>query len=134
MKIRDVLCAEVGVPLEGRGVGGQYRIELLEEGERETTTPMVAFDCCFISQENADTFPILICRDSRFGQTGATCCERKGAIAYSISFLVGVIKDLSFHRMVLKCDNEPSTKSLQDAVIREKWRETTWPTVVWKWP
>ena len=103
--------------VEGRGVGGQHRIELLEEEERERTTPIVAFDYGFMKQENADTFPILICPDSRYGQTGATCCERKGPTARSISFLVGLIKDLVFRRIILKCDNEPSTKALQDAVI-----------------
>ena len=39
------------------------------------------------------------------------------ATAYSISFLAGFIKDLGFRRIILKCDNEPSTKALQDAVI-----------------
>ena len=68
-------------------------------------------------QENEDTFPILISRDSRYGQTGATCCEPKGPTAYSISFLVGFIKDLGFRRIILKCHNAPSTKALQDAVI-----------------
>ena len=58
-------------------------------------------------------------------QTGATCCERKGPTAYSISFLVGFIKELGFRRIILKCDNEPSTKALQDAVIHA--------CVVWKW-
>ena len=43
--------------------------------------------------------------------------ERKGPTVYSISFLVGFIKDLGFRRIILKCDNEPSTKSPQDAVI-----------------
>ena len=62
-------------------------------------------------------FPILICRDSRYGQTGATCCERKAPTAYSISYLVGFIQDLDFRRIILKCDTEPSTKALQDAVI-----------------
>ena len=38
--------------------------------------------------------------------------------AYSISCLVGVIKDLGFRRIILKCDNEPNTKALQDAVIQ----------------
>ena len=104
--------------VEGRGVGGQHRVELLQEEERERTTPMVAFDCGFLAQENADTFRILICRDSRYGQTGATCCERKGPTAYSISFLVGFVKDLCFLRIILKCENEPSTKALQDAVIQ----------------
>ena len=74
--------------VEGRGVGGQHRIELLDEEERERTTAIVAFDYCFVTQENADTFPILICRDSRYGQSGATCCERKGPTAYSNSFLL----------------------------------------------
>ena len=103
--------------VEGRGVGGQHRIELSEEEERERTTPIVAFDYGFLTRENADTFPVLICRDSRYAQTGATCCERKGPTAYSISFLVGFIKDLGFRKIILKCDIEPSTKALQDAVI-----------------
>ena len=103
--------------VEGRGVGGHHRIELLEEEERERATPIVAFDYGFLTQENADTFPILICRDSRYGHTGATCCERKGPTAYSTSFLVGFIKHLGFRKIISKCDNEPSTKALQDAVI-----------------
>ena len=59
--------------VEGRGVVVQHRTELLEEEERERTTPIVAFDYGFLTQENADPFPILICRESRSGQTGATC-------------------------------------------------------------
>ena len=95
MKIQDMLstgswCAACG---EGRGVGGQHRIELLEEEERERTTPIVAFDCGFLTQDNADTFPILICRDSRYGQTGATCCERKGLLFH---FLLVLSKILVF--------------------------------------
>ena len=72
-------------------------------------TPIAAFDHGFMTQETADTFPTLICRDSRYGQTGVT--------AYSISFLFGFIKDLGFRRINLKCDYEPSTKALQDVVI-----------------
>ena len=102
--------------VEGREVGGQHRIELLDEEERERTTPFVAFDYGFLTQENVDTFPSLICRDSKYGQTGATCCERKGPTAFSISCLVGFIKDLGFRRIILNCDNEPSTKALQYAV------------------
>ena len=98
MKIQDILSTGVFVlRVESRGVGGQRRVELLdEEDERERTTPIVAFDYGFLTQENADTFPILICRGSRYGQTGATCCERDGPTAYSISFLVGFIKDREF--------------------------------------
>ena len=104
--------------VEGRGVSGQHRIQLLEEEERKRTTPIVAFDYSFMTKENTDTLLILICRDSRFGKTvRATCCGRKGHTAYSISCLVGFIKDLGFRSIILTCDNEPSTKSLQDAVV-----------------
>ena len=82
--------------VEGRGVCGQHRIELLEEEERERTTPIAAFDYGFLTQANADAFPMLICRDSRHGQTGATRCERRGPTACSISFLVGLSKILVF--------------------------------------
>ena len=86
MWILNMLFTGIGVLacVEGRGVGGQHRIELLEEEEREKTTPIVAFDHGFMTKENPDTFPILICRDSRYGQMGATCCERKDSTAYSI--------------------------------------------------
>ena len=48
------LCAAF---VEGRGVGGQHRIQLLDEREGQRTTPIVAYS--FLTQENADTFPIL---------------------------------------------------------------------------
>ena len=35
--------------VEGRGVGGEHRIELLEEEERERTTLIVAFDYGFLT-------------------------------------------------------------------------------------
>ena len=33
-------------------------------------------------------------------------------------FLLVFIKSLGFRRIILKCDDEPSTKALQDAVIQ----------------
>ena len=75
---------EVGVLLEVEEVGVLVdNIELnywkkKKKRERKRTTLIVAFDYGFLTQENADTLPILIRRDSRFGQTGAKCCTRKG--------------------------------------------------------
>ena len=114
MKILDMLFGGVGVLLVSKF---EVLVDNIELEDRERTSPIVAFEYDYMTQENADMFPILICRDSRYGQTGATCCERKGPTAYSISFLVGFIKDLGFRRIILICDNEPSTKALQDAVI-----------------
>ena len=62
--------------VEGRGVGGQHRIELLEEGERNYDS-----HCCRrfrFQQENAGMFTILRCRDNICGQMGPRCYKRKG--------------------------------------------------------
>ena len=88
--------------VEGCGAGWQHRIEMLKEEMRETVTPIFGPDYGFMTQENANTLPIMICRDSRNGQNGATCCVRKCPTAYSISFLFGVIKDLGLRRITLK--------------------------------
>ena len=86
--------------VEGRADGGQNRIESLCEEERERTTPTVALDDGDSTHEDADTLPFLICRDSGYGRTGATCCSRKDPTAYSISILVGFIKDFGFRRII----------------------------------
>ena len=118
MKIQDMLSAGVGALLVSKAEVLVDNIELnFRKKRKEKGTPIVALDYGFLIQENADTFPILICRDNRYGQTGATCCEQKGPTAYSISFLVGFTKDRGFRRIVLICDNEKRTKALQDAVI-----------------
>ena len=70
MKILDMLFTEVGVPLVSKAVVLLHRIELLDEEERERTTPIVAFDYGVFTQENEDTFSI---RDNRCSLTGATC-------------------------------------------------------------
>ena len=58
--------------VEGRGVGGQFRIELMEEEERERTTPVVAFDCGFHHTRKCRRFQFRFFRDRTYFQTGAT--------------------------------------------------------------
>ena len=76
--MRVVLFTEVGVPLVSKEEEWVGNIEL--------HTPSVPFDHSLMTRKNADTLPILMCRDSRFGQTGATRCEGKGPTAYSTLF------------------------------------------------
>ena len=67
MKIQDLLFTENCVLLASKveELVDDIEIEVLDEEEREITTPTVAFDYGFMTQENAGTFPSLICRDSR---------------------------------------------------------------------
>ena len=101
--------------VEDRGVDEQHRIELLDEEESERTTPTVAFDCGFMTQENADTLPILICRDSRYGQTGATCCDRKSPTAHSISFLV-----VFYQRLWFSQNYEEMRRRTEDEIVSRR--------------
>ena len=129
--------------VEGRGVGGRHRIELLEEEERERTTPIVAFDYGFLTQENADTLPILICRDSKHGATGATCCERQRfqSMLHFISrrfhqrswFLEKnfEIRQWTEYGSTSRCSDSSMCGSGSDSTRTT--RVITWPMVVLKW-
>ena len=135
MKIQGMLSTGVGVLLVSKVevLVGNIELNYWKRRKEKGTTPIVAFDYCFLTQDNADTFPILICRDSRYGQTGATCCGRKGPTAHSISFLF--IKDLGFRRIILKCDNEPSTHACvgMDVIPQGPPEGDNMANVVWKW-
>ena len=79
MKIQDMLFSGVGVLLVSK-------VEVLVDNiefncwRKSKNNSDCSFRLRFLDTENA-TFPILLCRDS-YGQTGATCCERKGPTAY----------------------------------------------------
>ena len=72
---------------------------------------MAAFGYVFLTSENADIFPILICRDHGQSHTGVTCCERKDPTSFLISFLAD-------WRILLKDESEPSMKIFQEAMIQ----------------
>ena len=143
--IPDMLFTEVGVVLLSKVVQLVDKIELNRwvNGREKERLPLLLSTMVIRHTKFSDTLPFLICRDSRYGRTGVTCYSRKDPTAYSISNLVGFIKDLGFRRIILTCGSEPSMKSLQDAVMqacagvevihRVHLRVITWPTVVWTW-
>ena len=102
--------------LEARATGGQHRVAVTDAEEDERADPVVGFDYGFMTQHQADTMPILAVRDSRYHYTKATTVPSKGPGDYAVAFLVGYLRDLGFRRVVLKCDNEPSTVSLRNEV------------------
>ena len=117
--------------VEGRSAGGQHRIQLLAKQREKMNDPIVASDYGFLTQ-NADTLPILICRDSKNGQTGATCCERKRPTTYPISFFVRFVKVLGFRSIILKYDVFNSKKHRSESIHKDHLKVTKWPVVL-KW-
>ena len=92
-------------------------MKLLDKEKKEEVTPSVPFDYPFMTRDRCRDV-LDLSRQQVCVQNAATCCGRNGPTAYSISFLVGFIQDMGFRRIVLHCDNAPSTKSLQDVVIQ----------------
>ena len=124
MKIQDMPFTEIGVLLESKVEELVDHTELncwRREKERLTIV--------FMTPENADTFPILICRDSRYGQTGATCCERKGSTAYSISSLAGFIKDLDVSKIHFQSARMNQTLNQCDSSLCGSGSDSTGHTV-----
>ena len=104
--------------VEGRGVGGQHRIELLEDEERERTSPIVAFDHDFLTGKRRHVSNSDLSR-----QAGMVKLERhvvNGIVPQHTPyhFLCVSSKIFVLRRFILKCDHEPSAKSIQDAVIQ----------------
>ena len=102
------------VCVEDRGFGGQNRIELSDEQERETTFPIVVNDYGFMIQTMLTRSQILMCRNS-------VCGQRVGPAVFSISFLVRYMEGHGFQRHIFKRVNEPSTKSCESAMIQACW-------------
>ena len=109
MKIRDMQFIEVGVRLMSK------KEELVD----------IELNC-WRKKNEKEQLRLLLCllfhdaRKCRHVSDSDLSREqfRKGPTAYSTSFLVCFIKDLGFRRVILKCDNERSTKSLRDAMIQ----------------
>ena len=87
--------------VEGRGFGRQHRIELVEEEERERTTPIVAFVLRLL-----DTGKRRHASNSDLSETaGMVKRERRVANGKvpqhtSFSFLAGFINDLGFRSII----------------------------------
>ena len=90
--------------VKGHSVERRHHDEPLKEEEKERTKlPLVSLESGLLTQENADAFPIMICRDRFFcvdtfpvlirrddgqSQTKVTRCEREDSIPYLSPFLV----------------------------------------------
>ena len=67
------MCASIDVRFvsKSRCDGKHFQAEPVVEEGIERTTQVVTFDCGFLTQENADMLPILVCRGHASGQYGS---------------------------------------------------------------
>eukprot|EP00973_Karenia_brevis_P021134 2906149-Karenia_brevis.AAC.1 len=80
-----------------------------------------------MGQEGSYTYLAIAAKDSKLTYFGATCLLSKWVGSYSVSFMVGLIRDVGHERMILKCDNEPAIVALRSAVIKQCDDLELWP-------
>ncbi|CAE7841011.1 GIP [Symbiodinium sp. CCMP2592] len=110
------------------------RSEYLKEGPRDN--PIIQFDFSFSGYSvpdgicNLDAAPedsqralkCLVAHDSATGMIAAIPCESKGDTRYLGIELMRFIQSLDHTTVTLKCDNEPSTLTLQRAIVTARQR------------
>ena len=102
--------------MDAKGLGGYHTTAQVDADERELEVPVVGVDYAFMTQQEADTIPILAVRDSLYKYVAASCVPNKGGSPYAVKYLSGVLRDLGYRKLVLKSDNEPSILLLKDQV------------------
>ncbi|CAE7834970.1 GIP [Symbiodinium sp. CCMP2592] len=110
------------------------RSEYLKEGPRDN--PIVQFDFSFsgysvpdgicnlddVPEDSQRALKCLVAHDSATGMIAAIPCESKGDTRYLGIELMRFIKSLGHTTVTLKCDNEPSTLTLQRAIVTARQR------------
>ena len=110
------------------------RSEHLVQGPRDI--PVIQFDFCFTGyslqdgMHGLDEMPdeaqralkCLVAHDSATGSIAAVPCEAKGDTRYLGIELMRFIQGLGHNSICLKCDNEPSTLTLQRAIVTARQR------------
>ena len=88
------------------------RSELLEEDERNNNSDCSCRLRFLVTGSNSD-----LSRQQVWSNGSDVLCTQKVPHHTPFHFTVGFVKDLVFCNIILKCDNEPSTKALVDAVM-----------------
>jgi len=100
-----------------RGIGQQHRQRDKEDEESEL--PLIVCDYAYLADTSSEgTLPILVLRDRKTKLYAASAVQATGVNAYALKFVVGVVQDLGWKRLIFKSDNEPAIVALKRAVAK----------------
>jgi hypothetical protein len=106
------------VCVAARGLGQGHHAA--DDGEDEQLKePKLSLDYGYMSKREDDVLPILFAKEAKTKLPASAMVEAKGPTTHAVKFLIAVIKELGFKKMVLMSDNEPAIKALKDRVIAE---------------
>ena len=102
------------------------------EGQVEKEVPEIVFDHCFFGSEGEDTVAIQVTGDRRTRMIFAHVVPKKGfSHEHGATELIKDIAKPGYNEIILKCDGEPSLKTIQEEIRRRRrfWRTHQLETV-----
>ena len=102
--------------MRARGMHEQHR----EVEHRDDALPTLHMDYFFFNEKDDDNkehgLPHLQVKDSVSKMCWASPVPAKGADAFAVNFIMGVLEEIGYPKLILRSDNEPSIKALKSAV------------------
>ena len=87
---------------------------------RDDAVPTLHMDYFFFNEKDEDNkehgLPHLQVKDSVSKMCWASAVPAKGADAFAVNFMMGVLEEIGYPKLILRSDNEPSIKALKSAV------------------
>ena len=81
----------------------------------EKALPTLGIDYYFFGKQD-EGLPHLQVKDDCSGMSWSSAVPAKGADAFAVNFVVGILSECGYKRVTLRSDNEPAVKSLKEAV------------------
>ncbi len=105
--------------VRGRAVASPHKKAKDKEGDR---LPVISLDYMFMgSKVDEGTASIIVLRDDKSGATMARVVDTKGGSdEWTLQEILDFLNFLAYSRLVIKCDQEPSTLDLRQR-IKEKY-------------
>ena len=90
-----------------------------DDGDEPHNLATIISDYGYMGEEDKDSIPLLIIKDSKSKRCWATVVDAKGATEFAVGFYISVLKELGYRRVLVKNDNEPAILALRNAVVKQ---------------
>ena len=102
--------------MRSRGMVEQHR----EVEHRDDAIPTLHMDYFFFNEKDEDNrehgLPHLQVKDSFSKMSWASPVPAKGVDPFAVNFVIGILEEIGYPKLILRSDNEPSIKALKSAV------------------
>lgn len=86
-----------------------------EVESKDDALPTLALDYFYFHEEEKG-LPHLQVKDSKSKMCWASPVPAKGNDTFAVNFVMGILDEVGYNRLIMKSDNEPSVKALKSAI------------------